>query len=269
MIRENRLKNYPVNVEDALRAINIYGNDIAALRGKTVRRQTIHVHAPSISPVPPLILQHHQNIHLCVDVCFFNNTPFLVSISRVLKLRTVDQISDVSDKTVILSLKNVIHIYTSSGLVVEYIHADNGFRGMQQGFLPTRLNLTVAGEHVPEIERSIRTFKDRTKTTCHELPYRCHPTQLTSADVRQNNSWLNWEIAADSASETLSPRKIIWGDSPDFNTHCRIKLGSYCKVYEPRQITNTQAARTVKYVALTSANNAQGGYKFLVSYALL
>lgn len=34
-------------------------------------------------------------------------------------------------------------------------------------------------------------------------------------------------------------------------------------MYEPRQITNTQTARTIKCVALNPTNNAQGGYKFL------
>ena len=263
MIRESRLRNCPVAIEDALRATDIYGQDIAALRGKTVRHQPVHVLAPSISPVPPLILQHHNKVQLCVDICFINNIAFLVSISRVIKLRTVDQVADVSDKTIIPSLKSVIHIYTSRGFTVEYIHADHGFRGMQDQFLPTRLNLTAAGEHVPEIERSIRTLKERTRTTCHGLPYRCHPTQLTTANVRHNNTWLNWEISNDGVSKTLSPRTIIWGDNPDYNTHCRIELGSYCEVYEPRQITNTQAARTVKCIALNPANNAQGGYKFL------
>ena len=263
MIRENRLKNCPINVEDALRAIDIYGQDIAALRGKTVRQQPIHVQAPTISPVPPAILQHHKKIHLYADVCFINNLPFLVSISRVLKLRTVDQVPDVSDKTILPSLQKILQIYDSRGFIVEYIHADNGFKGMKDDFLPTRMNLTAAGEHVPEIERSIRTLKERTRTTCHGLPYRCHPTQLTVANVRYNNTWLNWEIAKDGASKTISPRTIIWGDSSDYNTHCRIELGSYCEVYEPRQITNTQAARTIKCIALYPTNNAQGGYKFL------
>lgn len=175
MIRENRLKNCPVNVEDAIRAINIYGQDIAALRGKTVRRQPVHVYAPNISPVPPGILQHHKKVHLCTDICFINNSPFLVSISRALKLRTVDPVQDVSDKSVIPSLKKVLQIYSSRGFMVEYIHADNGFRGMQEEFLPTRLNLTAAGEHVPEIGISIRTLKERTRTTCHGHAYRFHP----------------------------------------------------------------------------------------------
>ena len=111
MIRESRLRNCPVAIEDALRATDIYGQDIAALRGKTVRHQPVHVLAPSISPVPPLILQHHNKVQLCVDICFINNIAFLVSISRVIKLRTVDQVADVSDKTIIPSLKSVIHIY--------------------------------------------------------------------------------------------------------------------------------------------------------------
>lgn len=79
-----------------------------------------------------------------------------------------------------------------------------------------------------------------------------------------NNTWLNRFPAKDSVSTTLSPRTIVWGDSPDFNVDCRSKFGSYCEVYESRTSTNSTAARTVEAIALYPSGNSQGGYRFLL-----
>ena len=174
MFRHNRLKNCPIDVEDANRAILVYGHDIAALRGKANHQQPIHETPHLVSPVPPAILLIHKHIQLCVDVCFINNIIFLVSISRSIKLKTVDQIADTSDASVLPSLRQVLNIYTSRCFIVDYIHANNGFRGLSDQPLPSRLNLTSAGEHVPDVERFICTLKGKCRTTCHSLPYRCH-----------------------------------------------------------------------------------------------
>lgn len=55
-VRSNSLKNCPIDVDDANRSIRIYGPDIPALHGKTVRTQPNHVVVPEISPVPEHIL---------------------------------------------------------------------------------------------------------------------------------------------------------------------------------------------------------------------
>ena len=262
-VRNNSLKNCPIDVTDANRSIQIYGPDIPALRGKSVREQPGHVTTPEISPVPPDILLNHSKIHLCIDVYFVNNIAFLVTISRHIKLRTVDHLPDTQQPTILKSLQQVFRIYTSRGFNIEHIHADGAFRGVEHDLLPARLNITAAGEHVPEIERSIRTLKERTRACIHGLPYKRHPTQMLIANMRFHNTWLNRFPAKDGVSSTLSPRSIVWGDSPDFNIDCRLDFGSYCEVYEPRQTTNSTAARTVGAIALYPSGNNQGGYRFL------
>ena len=209
MIRNGRLRNSPIDVEDAHRSVAIFGPDVAALRGKTTRQTPYHVAALPMSPVPPAILQAHRNICLCVDVCYVNNLPILATISRVIKLRTVSILTDVSNPSILRALFDVIAVYHSRDFVVSTIHADNGFNGIRERLLPIQLNVCSAGEHVPEVERSIRTLKERCRSTAHGLPYKRHPSQLVTAIMRFNNTWINWSIAKDSASTTLSPRTIV------------------------------------------------------------
>lgn len=175
-IRANNLKNCPIDVSECNRALQIYGPDVPALRGKTNRSQPNHVRIPIISPVLPSILLAHEKVQLCADVCFVNNLPFMVTISRTIKLRTVDMISSTSNKTILASLKQVFQIYESRGFTIFHLLADSGFQGVAREILPIWYNPSSAGEYVPEIERSIRTLKERVRSTIHGLPYRYHPT---------------------------------------------------------------------------------------------
>ena len=257
LVRRNKLRNSPVSVKDVHRSVDIFGPDIAAVRGKTVRRQPTHVVVQPVSPVPTYILEHHSDVELCVDICFINNVPFLATISRNIKLRTVDHVKNTTDATILTSLRQVMHIYLYRGFNITHIHADNGFRGLVNALLPTVLNICSAGEHVPEIERANRTLKERLRAIVHGLPYRRH-------NVHHNVTWLNWCPNPDSVSKDLSPRTIIKGDTPDYLTHCRLHIGSYCEIYAPQNTTNNPENHTVPAIALFSSGNAQAGYKYLV-----
>ena len=61
MIQQNLLRNCPIGIDDAKRALKIYGADVNALRGKTVR--TTPQRAPGaevIMDIPDDILDLHK-----------------------------------------------------------------------------------------------------------------------------------------------------------------------------------------------------------------
>jgi hypothetical protein len=66
-------------------------------------------------------------------------------------------------------LKKVINLYVKRGFRVTAILADNEFEALRQWY--PSLNTCAADEHVPEIERYIRTVKDRSRSTHRMLPF--------------------------------------------------------------------------------------------------
>ena len=61
-------------------------------------------------------------------------------------------------------INNIRQLYLSRGLKVVEIRADGEFQCLEADLSPCILNIAAPGEHVPEIERSIRTVKESTRT---------------------------------------------------------------------------------------------------------
>ena len=72
-----------------LAADNIFGPNFGALKGKTARTLPKHVF-DNIDPVQRDILEKYRDVTLCVDIMFVNKIPFIITISRYIKIITVE-----------------------------------------------------------------------------------------------------------------------------------------------------------------------------------
>jgi hypothetical protein len=169
-------------------------------------------------------------------------------------------------ETHILSkLRHLKQIYRARGFHVTTIHTDPEFQSLDAPLLTDDiiLNTCVAGEHVPEVERGIRTVKERNRATVAGLPYQRYPRLLKREIVKQAAMWLNMFPNPDGVSEVLSPRAIVTGIQADFNTHCRIPIGAYCEVHDEPNPTNTKTKQTTTAIALGPTTNLLGSYYFM------
>eukprot|EP00980_Cylindrotheca_fusiformis_P013967 scaffold3632_cov158-Cylindrotheca_fusiformis.AAC.1 len=158
----NHLKNCPVTRSDVDAADDIFGTNIGSLKGKTVHRPNPHVQA-GVDPVPPEILQVHRSVILAIDIMFVNKIPFLVTTSRNLHFGTIEALQNRQVTSISKKIKSVVKLYTHRGFHVGQILADPEFEPIRPDF--PMLNCCGADEHVPEIERYIRTVKDRTRSS--------------------------------------------------------------------------------------------------------
>ena len=122
------------------------------------------------------------------------------------------------------------------------------------------LNTVARDEHVPEVERYIRTIKERARSTYSMLPFTRMPARMTIELIYASVFWLNTFPATDGVSDTLSPRELIVGLKIDYNRHCRVEYGTYVQVHE--ETDNSLKSRTTGAIALRPTGNAQGGFYF-------
>jgi hypothetical protein len=173
LVDRNMIPNCPIGRADIIAAEDILGPCVDALKGKTARRVEAHVRS-DISPVPRDILSLYRAVTLCVDIMYVNKLPFLVTISRKIKFATIELLTNRQAETIGKSVTDVMRLYGSRGFLVNMTHADGEFEVLRGklALSGSGLNVCSNDEHVPEIERFIRTVKDRARCMYNSVPFK-------------------------------------------------------------------------------------------------
>ena len=188
----NLLPNCPVNCQDVLRAEQIFGPDIGSLKGKMVRRQPPRVAVEEFS-LPATIHEHYQEVTLACDIMYVNKIPFLMSISRHIRFGTAQHIRNQQGTTIFNGMRAIHQVYLQHGFKIRDAFMDGQFEPLRGNLaeLGILLNTASNDEHVPEIERQIRTVKERTQAIYCTLPFQKMPRRLIIEMVYAANYWLN------------------------------------------------------------------------------
>ena len=263
IVDNNLLPNCPITRKDIRAAEDIFGANLGSLKGKTTRRSGDHVPA-ELTSIPSDILSKYHQVVIGIDIMYVNKIPFLVTISRHIKFGTVEVLKNRQGPTILKMIKNVRGVYGKRGFRLQQVNADNEFEPLRVGLLDLggiELNTCANDEHVPEIERYIRTVKDRARCVYNSVPFRKMPSRMTVEMIMASVFWLNMFPATDGISDSLSPRAIISGLKLDYNKHCKLEFGTYVQTHEEHD--NSMASRTTGAIALRPTGNEQGGYYFM------
>jgi hypothetical protein len=264
ILNKNLIRNCPITVDDAKRASIIYGPDLATIKGKTTRSGAApHVPTFHAVPIPAHIVTHHRDLTLCMDFLFVQGMAFMHSISHKIGFRTVAQVPNRSKATILRETQSIVRLYQARGFIIRDIHADNEFECIRENLLPIDMHIVPADSHVGEIERSIRTLKERIRSTVHGLPFKRLPKLLVKELTKHGVQCLNRFPWKNGISQDTSPSSIVTGKpTPDFN-NMRIEFGAYAQVFEDNDPTNMNKSRSVGAIALTAMGNDSGDYYFM------
>ena len=108
---------------------------------------------------------------------FVNKIPFLMSISRHLRFGTAQHIKNQQGATIFNGIRAIHQIYLQRGLQIRNAFMDGQFEPLRGNLAELGIILNTASndEHVPEIERQIRTVKERTRAIYCTLPFQKMP----------------------------------------------------------------------------------------------
>ena len=143
---------------------------------------------------------------------------------------------------------------------------DNEFEGVRERMHKHGMNINICApnEHIPEVERKIRTVKERVRGILTTLPFKLIPNVIIVHAVVFSVIWINFFPPKSGVSQHLSPQVIVTGLSADAEKHCRIPFGAYAQVHgEPTPSNDAMTSRTVGGISLGPTGNIQGTYKFL------
>jgi len=110
--------------------------------------------------------------------------------------------------------------------------------------MPTyTFNICGADEHVPDVERYIRTMKDRVRSQYNDMPYEHIPRAMLVRLAEYAVFWLNAVPHDDSVTPDYSPRYFIEGRQLDYLKHMKMEFGAYAHTHNKHD--NTMQARTM------------------------
>ena len=163
-------------------------------------------------------------------------------------------------------LKSIAHVatlYRKAGFKVTTALMDGEFVPLRGGLaeLGITLNETSRDEHVGDIERYIRTIKERMRSIYNTMPFHKVPARLVIEMAKTAVFWLNAFPVSKGVSRDLSPRTILTGQKVDYKRHCRFQFGEYTQTHEEHN--NSMNPRTVGGLALRPVRNGQGSFYFL------
>ena len=263
IVNNNLLPNCPVTKRDIMASEDIFGPELGLLKGKTVRRNPLKVDTNmTYTPLPPSVHERYQEVTLSADIMYVNKIPFFVTVSRKIKFGTIEALDRQTESRLFKAIQHVARIYHHGGFRVRHVLMDGQFeclRGVLLG-MQALLNTTSRDEHVGDIERYIRTIKERMRCASTTVPFDTLTSIMTIELGKRTVFWLNAFPAADGISTTLSPRTIVTGQTLNYDRHCTYDFGEYVQTHEEHD--NTMAPRTIGALAMRPTGNAQGSYYF-------
>jgi hypothetical protein len=187
-----------------------------------------------------------------------NSVSFFMSISRHIKFGTAEFIESHHAKVLLKAVTQLQNVYAKGGFRI----VDGKFESLRPELANLGMSLNTASrdEHVPEIERRIRTVKERVRGVWNTIPFKKVPHRMTIELVMACNYWLNAFPAHNGISDTISPRALINSGRLDFAKHCKLQFGEYVQVHDEH--SNNMAPRTTGALALHPTGNDQGGHYF-------
>jgi hypothetical protein len=126
VIRSNQIKDCPVTIQGIDVGTNIWGKNIAALKGKTTRSKT-HPVTRDYVKVPKELLKLHKEVFLTTDIFFVNKIPFFLTLSRNICFKAVNQLADRTVPQIFKAFKEMYQYYLQCGFHITTVHADGEF----------------------------------------------------------------------------------------------------------------------------------------------
>jgi hypothetical protein len=242
--------------KDVVLATDIYGRDVASMKGKTKDRKPDTYK----SLLVPTMSQKEQTVY--ADVFHWREVNFVLFIVKPLRLVLVQwlpKLDGMNIKSAVLTLCTKVEArgYKICEVVVDPAKALSALVGV------TAKNITVVGSrmHVADAEVEIRTIKERVRSSTHGLPYDT-PRRLVRWQVYGAVMTYNMILRQ---GQTVSSRELFTGVKTNYNRDVRAEFGEYVQAHvSPGDVKKRgPEERTVGAIALCSADNQRGTHWFM------
>ena len=259
-LRSGNFVNCPITPEDVQRADNIFGENVAILKGKSTDP------GPSRFNEIKVPKSSRQEQDMNVDVMYVKEVPLLISVFKPLNLLMATELTVKRDTELVAkSIMSQINKMRANAFEVKRVIVDGERPVMNTRELlaPEGIEMiqVAAGAHVVVTERAIRVIKERVRCIIAELPWKL-PKCLCKWIVYYAVSRINAMPRA-SSSVGISAREEFTGIKLDYNNELTVCFGDYVQAYRTPAVKRSLDARTHGAIALIPMDNLTGSWVFM------
>lgn len=152
--------------------------------------------------------------------------------------------------------------YLRRKFAVNNVAGDNEFSSVEAWLsdMGKGLSMVVRGQHMPEVERHIRTLKERCQAAFNTLPFNALPSRMAMVLVYAMTFRLHVFPNARGLTQDISSPELVSGDKLAAIKHCALPFGTYVRTHQEHD--NSMATCTIGAIALRRTGSTQGGHYF-------
>ena len=265
-VEHNVIGNNPFTRRDVRVAKKIFGPDVHAMKGKTVKKKSKMPREDDITDLPPSIIEEYSKVHLSIDVMHVNGIKFLIAYSKHIGLLQTYCVRKNNRETILECILKMAQTYKSrSVFTVVTIEADGAFESIKHELQDEPYNMILstcdADRHVETVERQIRFLKERIRAVRMMMPYSKLPKRFTIEMVHRVTMLINSMPKHNGLHSILSPREIVTGKK----FRCpSIKIGQYVQGHTGGS-NDTGQERSIDSLYIGRADNGSGHVVFKLS----
>jgi hypothetical protein len=246
----------PVTGKDVVTATEVYGKDVASLKGKTKDKGPVGDYRVLV----PRMMRKQQTVY--GDEFHWRGVHFILFVSKPLDLILVQWLPRSNLEHMMLATKAVCNRLVARGFEVTEIVVDPAKELAQmEGKLPYNVCTVGSRAHVTDAEVQIRTAKERIRSSTHGLPFNV-ARSLVRWQVYGGVNTFNILLRN---GQSVSSRELFTGVKPVYKRDVRAEFGEYVQAHvSPGEVlTRGGKERTVGAIALCSADNDRGTWWFM------
>ena len=258
-----RVTNAPITSRAIAFTRAIYGPSVPACKGKST-----HTHPPHYedepTTIPPMVGVVYA---LMCDILFIQlgqikkALAFFLSVVYPVGHTILTYLPRGKSATELLkAIRQQLGTLQSHNKAIGSIHMDgeSGIRALEpilNGF-GIKLHPRASGEHVPEVERKVRTVKERVRSVIHSLAFKLARVLLVALALFCVGR-VNW-CPTKALPDQASPNEWLLGRHPDWRRdHMDKSFGSHFEVTVPAT-SNDMSSRTHTALFVGATGNAHG-----------
>jgi hypothetical protein len=211
-----------VTGRDVVLATDIYGKDVASMKGKEKDRKPNTYKKLLV----PGMLQKEQTVF--ADVFHWREVNFILFIVKPLRLVMVQWLPKLDAQEIKTAMTALCMKVETRGYVIQEIVVDPA-KALASLSGNIGKNVTVVGSrmHVADAEVEIRTVKERVRSSMHGLPYDT-PRRLVKWQIYGAVMTYNMILRT---GQTVSSRELFTGVKTNYSRDVRAEFGEYVQAY--------------------------------------